>query len=438
MKKTLAIMLALIMMLTMVPAMAEGEGKKLTVDANAEEQAGDTYKTIQGAIDYIAEQTAKNGWTITIKNGTYDRFTVPFGMSDLTIEGESQSGVVVNVLKDDKRDCEWDNGGINVHSGNVTLKNMTVRAGSETKAWSDAAISTHHGGSGGEGVSLTVENCIVSGNNSKYGIFWDCDRVEVKNCTISGFSNAIEIMGDNYSIPSGETYEMAGNTITGCSFAIHGYLGGGKGGGTLKIINNKISGTDALRAKVIAQQNAQNTMKVDVSGNTMENTVIGLVNLKGEGETISNPLTSNTLGKNCFYVEAIEPGTIEFYSTYHAPSGDNGYWKLTNIDDLEVDWGGNPGGAKDTVQKLIDEANKKGSHDLSITGIEEGKLIKTFTWFKDAIYWVSAEEPSPTPTSKPYTPHYHPTTTPVPVIVIPPKTGDMTIWQSILHFLGIR
>ena len=34
--------------------------------------------------------------------------------------------------------------------------------------------------------------------------------------------------------------------------------------------------------------------------------------------------------------------------------------------------------------------------------------------------------------------HYHPDPTPVPVIVIPPKTGDMTVWQSILHFLGIR
>ena len=34
--------------------------------------------------------------------------------------------------------------------------------------------------------------------------------------------------------------------------------------------------------------------------------------------------------------------------------------------------------------------------------------------------------------------YWHPTTTPVPVIVIPPKTGDMTVWQSILHFLGIR
>ena len=34
--------------------------------------------------------------------------------------------------------------------------------------------------------------------------------------------------------------------------------------------------------------------------------------------------------------------------------------------------------------------------------------------------------------------HWHPTVTPapVPVVVIPPKTGDMTIWQSILHFFG--
>ena len=34
--------------------------------------------------------------------------------------------------------------------------------------------------------------------------------------------------------------------------------------------------------------------------------------------------------------------------------------------------------------------------------------------------------------------HYDPTPDPVPPIVIPPKTGDMTIWQSILNFLGIR
>ncbi|MDO4390823.1 MAG: InlB B-repeat-containing protein [Clostridia bacterium] len=48
---------------------------------------------------------------------------------------------------------------------------------------------------------------------------------------------------------------------------------------------------------------------------------------------------------------------------------------------------------------------------------------------------------TPTPTPTPYNGgggYFYPTTTPVPVIVIPPKTGDMTVWQSILHFLGIR
>ena len=51
----------------------------------------------------------------------------------------------------------------------------------------------------------------------------------------------------------------------------------------------------------------------------------------------------------------------------------------------------------------------------------------------------SGTNPTPTPTPGGGNGgHWHPTTTPVPVIVIPPKTGDMTIWQSILHFLGIR
>ena len=57
-----------------------------------------------------------------------------------------------------------------------------------------------------------------------------------------------------------------------------------------------------------------------------------------------------------------------------------------------------------------------------------------FTNTKSAAPTVS---PSPTPYNGGGG-YYYPTTTPVPVTVIPPKTGDMTIWQSILHFLGIR
>ena len=437
MKKLFAMMLALVMVLAAVPVLAEGKGdpsKQLTVSNDGE------YKTVQAAIDYIKVQSDKSDWTITVKNGTYARFTVPSGLDRLTIEGESQSGVLVDVLKDKNRDSQWDNGGINVHSGNVTLKNMTVRAGSETVNWCDAAISTHHGANGGSGVSLTVENCTVIGDNTKYGIFWDCERVEVKNCTISGFSNAIEFMCDNYSIPNEQTYKMTGNIITGCSFAIHGYLGGGNGGGVLEISGNTISGTDALRAKVIAQQNARNTMKVKVSGNCMENAVIGLVNLRGEGEKLSDPLTDNTLGKNCFYVEAIEPGTIDFYSAYYAPGGDNGYWELTDIEDIDVDWGNNPNNSKAFIQKLVDEANAKGSHTLSITGIDKDNLIKTFTWFKDAIYW-NSQEPEPTPTPDPWYPPYTPTPVqpvqPVQPAPLPPQTGDMPLWYAVAQFLGL-
>ena len=33
--------------------------------------------------------------------------------------------------------------------------------------------------------------------------------------------------------------------------------------------------------------------------------------------------------------------------------------------------------------------------------------------------------------------HYHPSATPVPVTVIPPKTGDMTLLQYIARLLGL-
>ena len=85
-----------------------------------------------------------------------------------------------------------------------------------------------------------------------------------------------------------------------------------------------------------------------------------------------------------------------------------------------------------------------GSAGSSINGaFTDAKTVNiTFENVKE-----SGTNPTPTPTPTPTsTPgggnggggHWHPTTTPVPVIVIPPKTGDMTIWQSILHFLGIR
>ena len=438
MKRWSFLIVAFLLVLSVVTAaLAEGEGdpgnadaaKTVIVNAGAAEESAE-FKTIQAAIDSIAGKEDKTGWIISVKNGEYDRFTVPKGISALTIQGESRDGVVVKTLMNTERASQWDNGGINIHGSNVTLKTMTVLAGSSTVAWADAAISTHHGASGGKGVSLTVEGCTVTGENAKYGIFWDCDRVEVMNCTISGFSNAIEYMCDNFSIPAGETYKMTGNTIMGCGFAIHGYMGGGEGGGVLEISGNTVSGTDALRTKVIVQQNAANTLKADIKNNRFENVVIGLVNLRGEGETVSEPLEANTLGKNCFYVEAIEPGTIDFYSTYRAPQSGNGHWELTGIDDFEVDWGKNPDGTKAYIEDVVAKANAAGSKTLSLTGIDENNLIKTFTWFKDGIYWVTdPDEPMPTPEPTPGptgsgSTIIAGTPTPAPIPLDPPTTGD--------------
>ena len=81
----------------------------------------------------------------------------------------------------------------------------------------------------------------------------------------------------------------------------------------------------------------------------------------------------------------------------------------------------------------VTSENDKGT--IRAKGTAEVKFTNT----KSAAPTVS---PTPTPTPGGGNggghSHYYPTTTPVPVIVIPPKTGDMTIWQSILHFLGIR
>ena len=74
---------------------------------------------------------------------------------------------------------------------------------------------------------------------------------------------------------------------------------------------------------------------------------------------------------------------------------------------------------------------------LFVDGHEEG--TKTFTL--DADEW-AALPGTASPDNGGTTgggSHWHPPVTPapVPVVVIPPKTGDMTIWQSILHFFGV-
>lgn len=401
-KHSLWLLAVLALLMTLCAGALASESKTLTVGA------GEAYTDIQSAIDHIAAESDSKGWTINVKAGTYSRFTVPLIMiknenkiQNLSIIGESESTVIVNVLNDSARNGA-DNGGINIFGKNVLLKNMTIQAGTDKQANLDAAVSTHHYMSGGKNISLTMENCTVKGpgvgKGATYGILWDCSELNVKNCTISDFSNGIDYMNDNYNIPKGKTFYLTGNTISNVSFAIHGYFAGGHGGGTLLIANNTITGTDERRAKVIVQDSVKDSLVADIRGNVLTNALVGTVNLQDEGDLVSDVFSANTFGKNCFYVEAIEPGTINFYATFHAPAGQNGHWQLTGLEDYEayMKENTNPEGTMEYIQAAVDKANAEHSTTLSMTGIDKDHLVKTFTWFKDGLYWVTDEAPAPT------------------------------------------
>lgn len=438
-KRISAILLALVMALALLPVTAFADGEKsIEVDddtATTDIVAGKKYNTIQGAIDYIAEQSDKTGWTINVKNGSYARFTVPAGLTDLTIKGESEAGVIVSVLTDDTR-AGNDNGGINVFGKNITLKNMTITAGTSKVNWYDAAISTYNRATGGDNFSLTMDQCTVKkdagiGSGALYGIFWVCPEMNVTNCTISGFSNAIELMGDGFKIPAEKTCSFTNNTITGASFAIHGYMGsqggnGKVGGGKLLIANNMVTGTDALRSKIVCMDNDKVTDSfiVDIHDNKLTNVLVGLVSLQDAGDVVCDVLENNTFGVNCFYVEAAYPDEINVYTTYQAPSGQKGRWMLKDTTGWE---GLNEDIDISVVQDAIDAANAAGSRELSIIGVKENTLIRTFTHMKDIIYWVTdTEEVPPVEDEMPSHEHEHTRRQPTTVTETAPKTEDVT------------
>lgn len=386
-KRMLAGVLALVMIMMLLPAIA------LAVDAKTITATGGD-DAIQKAINKIAAESDKDGWTILAEKGEYNRFTVPAEIKNLTIEGKNTEDVIVNVLNEEG-DGNVDAGGINAFGAGIVIKNLSIKAGDVKSSSFTAAISNHNGNVGGGTFSLTVENCVITGSGVGDGILFDSPSFNVRNCTITNFVQAIEFYGDNFVIPTGGN-TVTGNTISECSFAMHGYFGGGSNGGILTFSENNVTGTDALRCKVVIQdQNNTGALKANVVDNTFENAVVGLVNLREDGETVSDVLASNNMGKSSFYVEAIEPGSINFYTQYHAPADATGHWVLTGLDNLTVDWGGNPAGTLDYIKAQIEAANAAGDTTLTITGIPSGELIKTFTWFKDAIYWETTDPVEP-------------------------------------------
>lgn len=451
----MAAVLALMMCVAMLPTAAfaaetdtTDSSKTLTVGS------GQTYTTIQAAINYINEQDDKTEWTITVESGTYKRFTVLSGLDGLTIQAADNASVTISTWDGTeseegsvpkKQESYYLYNGIYIMSQNVTLKGMTINVGWDvdvsyattlrtglsdfdlpnSSCWYVAGIRTTKADSAD---GLVIDTCNFTSSiqgddsNTNYGILTACYSFTVKNSTFNGFWQGISVMGDYYAV---DNVSITKNTFTDCNRAISIYYKVApedtSNMGDLSITDNVITGSSNVRSKIILHDVSSNGSmgNVTLSGNEFSYGFVLIVNFAespdtingktvASGEAKSAVFADNTWKNGSFYVESSEyynsstgyTGTISVdypeLAYYEAPESDTGYWVLNTDLDSSPYTGtyANPEGTTEYVQSVIAAANEAGSHTLSFTFDDEEELIWTLTAFKDAIYWVSGTMPT--------------------------------------------
>lgn len=418
-KRFLSGFVALIMVLSLLPTSvfafeADNAAKTITVTDEA-----DTVNEIQEAINYINEQEDKTGWTINIESGTYNRFVVVNELDGLTIQAAEDADVTVETLNGEALEGFTfgggapDMGGIQLlHANDVTLRGLNIvvvdNAANKTSHMS-AGISNHS-----QMIefadNFTIEDCHFTGTNDMSGqgngnvaiSIGSFESFTITNCTFEGFEEAIRGQSDNANVSNAV---IDGNQFINCNFAVHEYAGESDASsqGTYSFTNNTVTGTPELYNKAYFEDLYQDANGVECNGytivienNTFTNAIVGLVNLEdnnGSYEDVYKNGANNTFGDNTFVVSGSKvSGQIEMHANYVAPEDSNGYWKWTGKENLAG--GGNPSDAAERVQEAIDKANAEGSKTLTFGVDNPDNFLLTFTWFKDAVYWVSGDKTS--------------------------------------------
>ena len=418
-KRFLSGFVALIMVLSLLPTSvfafeADNAAKTITVTDEA-----DTVNEIQEAINYINEQEDKTGWTINIESGTYNRFVVVNELDGLTIQAAEDADVTVETLNGEALEGFTfgggapDMGGIQLlHANDVTLRglNIVVVDNAANKTSHMSAGISNHSQMIGFADNFTIEDCHFTGTNDMSGqgngnvaiSIGSFESFTITNCTFEGFEEAIRGQSDNANVSNAV---IDRNQFINCNFAVHEYAGESDASsrGTYSFTNNTVTGTPELYNKAYFEDLYQDANRVECNGytivienNTFTNAIVGLVNLEdnnGSYEDVYEDGANNTFGDNTFVVSGNKvSGQIEMHANYVAPEDSNGYWKWTGKENLEG--GGNPSDAAERVQEAIDKANAEGSKTLTFGVDNPDDFLLTFTWFKDAVYWVSGDKTS--------------------------------------------
>ena len=521
MKKTLAIMLALIMVLAMVPALADGV-KVAKIDSTEYETLDEAITAAKDGetIELLADCATSSGITVNDKSLTIKstgETKKKITLNDLGIYASSQTGNPAkkylkfeNCVLEIKADKNPSNGGGTANlisnynlvftNANISIvKNkeagisgiylyqesnlyvegseVTISGFNEKRASGIFADTSEYEDKPNrkievkEGSKLKISDCDWHGMTiNPIDVSIDKSTINITNCGNSQYgggigcyygkmtltNNAIVETNDNRGSAWGifvKELEMDGtSTLSSCGNEGDGIDIGGLGkiekGAKLTLNGNKNAGLCVYTGSNYWNGNVEIpdgvTFSAQNNGRGIYVRVGGILNMetgtvmynsgKGYGGGVYNEGTS-VLGNN-----------VSLYNNHAVKASDDIY----NADGASITFG-NVGSnwilddCNHTINGWYDDAEEsrwnstydgkpcidgRADHAVRVSAgkIEGMRALK-------AAHDAQTTPPSPTPGNGG---HYHPDPTPVPVIVIPPKTGDMTIWQSILHFFGIR
>ena len=406
MKKTLAIMLALIMVLALVPTVAFAEEPKtIYVDATkGDDTKGkgtetEPYKTVEAAA-----KAATSGDTITLGEGKYTLYKIPSTDTtkgkNLTFVGQGADKTGWNIgaeVPDPANFGTEYNGDYSFDgAGTITFRNMTLQSGTADYLGFIRADKT------------IVDNCTVNGKT----FYW-------------GYTSAT-FTKTTFNCPDGDyalwTYISPMMTFDECTFnstgkVINVYTDYGAGKQDITVNFNKCTVNNTVKSlKPVLNINDSNMGNYKYILNiTDDNNVTGVDVDKATCSRLfgfGGKADTNNKGKT---VVTLDDKTV---------------WKNGKMESHAID----------TTYDKYTDGYKDNAFDVTYGEWSAWNYdTRTRTFTKICKYCGYKEEGTEKETRiVEHHDHYYPTTTPVPVIVIPPKTGDMTIWQSILHFLGIR
>ena len=421
MKKSLAIMLALIMALALVPTVAFAENEGAEGAASGAEPAANTVKKVgnlkdlQDALNDAAKAGSGIDTTISLTanitvtaNDTWTPVCVSANAGVVTLNGNGNTITGLNAPLFGSSGT----GTSGIVINNLTLKDVKINTKPDYHPGVGAFISAFDAITKVELTDCHVDGGSISGTDTTgvggligWTSGWSDTQVKLTNCSVKN----CEIKGDNsvggligHAGANKDTY----HTITNC--AVMGCTLTSSKKGDWRV--GDLIGTANVGRVTVDQDTADNT-----KGNTRtQSGGIGSAIFHGRvGRSVLGTTGKLTVPDTHIYDGWSKDGTNHWHECTDANCTD----KVGSIKDT----------AAHSFKWVIDKA---------ATATEKGLKHEecTVCGYKGTAVEIPATGTSGGTSGG----HYHPNPTPVPPIIVnPPKTGDMTIWQSILHFLGI-